>query len=220
MLPKFVIPKIDNRVSRTINAYIKYSDKCIENWSAKPKISGLLRTIINGYCLKSDNNHRRLNVLDIGCGLGYDSIIFADIGKCDVYSIDTCPQFLEHFKQNIKYAENQSNKALDINVIECDFNYNKISENEQLIAQKYDILWNNASLMHLSKFEFNKWLHDIHSICTGNTIFGSLFLQEMMEIIQAMKDIPMNHLFLIDTYQNTQNMNYQNFIQIMDGKYY
>lgn len=174
MLPKFVLPKIDAHASRTINAYIKHSDKCIETWSSKPKISGLLRTIIKGYCL-NNNNTRNLNVLDIGCGLGYDSIIFADIGKCNVYSIDACPQFLDYFKQNIIHAQQQSNKSLDINVIECDFNYDKISENEQLTSQKYDILWNNASLLHLTKYEFNKWLHDIHSICTGNTIFGSLF---------------------------------------------
>ena len=170
MLPKFVIPKIDNHVIRTINAYSKYSDKCIANWSAKPKISGLLRTIIKGYCM---NNKKKLNVLDIGCGLGYDSIIFADIGKCNVYSIDACPEFLEYFKQNIDHAQKQSNKILDINVIECDFN--KINENEELMDVKYDILWNNASLMHLSKDEFKKWLNDIHSVCTGNTIFGSLF---------------------------------------------
>eukprot|EP01084_Bolivina_argentea_P063430 115814_1 len=134
-------------------------------------------TIIHRYCLKDtkDENKKKLNVLDIGCGLGYDSIIFADIGGCKVHSIDAVPQFLDCVQQNIERVEKQNNKHLDIDVINCDFT--KLLSCDALMGQQYDILWNNASLMHLSKTEFNTFLHDIHEICTGNTVFGSLFFQ-------------------------------------------
>ena len=160
---------------KTIRSYIQHSDKCIKNWSKKPAISSLLRTIINGYCLPTANNTdgNKLNALDIGCGLGYDSIILSDIGKCNVYAIDAVPQFLEYFKQNIERVEQQNNKKLDIYPIECDFK--QILQCQRLTEQKYDVLWNNASLMHLSKREFNQFLSDIHSICTSKTIFGSIF---------------------------------------------
>ena len=144
----------------TINAYIQYSDKCISNWSKKIKPNGLLK-MLTKYC-KTNSINKQMRVLDIGCGLGFDSLIFANAGNCIVDSIDVVPQFLDFMKE-----KNTKESLTNINIIECDFN--EILNHPTISKQKYDILYNNASLMHLSKNDFNKWLSDIHKICNGKT---------------------------------------------------
>merc|ERR550525_257123 len=69
--------------------------------------------------------------------------------------------------------------------------------NHQLLnEQKFDILWNNASLMHLSKRELNQFLGDAHSLCTGDAIFGSLFYagKESLERFTDLTFVPDRYL--------------------------
>lgn len=90
----------------TIEAYKKYSQRCIDNWGKGGlllKPSGIQQLIIKNYCNNTDNNRNaNINILDIGCGLGYDCLAFSNESKCNVnvFGIDKTPQFL-NYCQNV-----------------------------------------------------------------------------------------------------------------------
>jgi 2-polyprenyl-3-methyl-5-hydroxy-6-metoxy-1,4-benzoquinol methylase len=101
------------------------------------------------------------SVLDIGCGSGRDAVYFAKQGKC-VTAIDFAQSIIEEAK-TINNHENISYRVDDVNSYEtCD---------------KYDLIWANASLLHLTRAELSEVLISIKSMLSNGGYFYSCFKQ-------------------------------------------
>jgi 2-polyprenyl-3-methyl-5-hydroxy-6-metoxy-1,4-benzoquinol methylase len=84
-----------------------------------------------------------LKILDAGCGLGTESLLFAILGG-QVVGIDLAEERIRVAKERIKYYETQYKKSLEISFkIENIFNH----------RNKYDIIWINEAISHIDPVE-------------------------------------------------------------------
>eukprot|EP01084_Bolivina_argentea_P140814 247491_1 len=159
------LSKKNEYFKETVTAYSKYANKCINNWG-KGKLTqpyAFLKELINTYCKNQD----KCNIIDIGCGLGYDTLAFANgcSTESEIIGIDGTNEF-------INYAQIHHKKT-NLKFVKCQFK--DIFTHKLLFENKFDICWANASLIHIPKHELDVFLHDLHSICTGKSIFAGVF---------------------------------------------
>ncbi|QUE32430.1 class I SAM-dependent methyltransferase [Francisella philomiragia] len=101
------------------------------------------------------------SILDIGCGSGRDAFYFANKG-IKVTAID--------FSKNIINEAKRINNHSNIEYIVADVkNYNT--------DEKYDLIWANASLLHLEKDKLGEVLKNIKKMLSTKGCFYSCFKQ-------------------------------------------
>ncbi|QIW10589.1 class I SAM-dependent methyltransferase [Francisella sp. LA112445] len=101
------------------------------------------------------------NALDIGCGSGRDALYFANKG-IEVTAID--------FSSNIINEAKKINNHTNIEYIATDIENYKTNE-------KYDLIWANASLLHLKKDKLVEVLKNIKKMLSTKGYFYSCFKQ-------------------------------------------
>ncbi|MAG91292.1 SAM-dependent methyltransferase [Candidatus Woesearchaeota archaeon] len=97
---------------------------------------------------------RNSSILDLGCGPGRDSKIFADKGY-KVVGIDLSRRMIKSAK---KFVKNADFKVIDM-------------MNLNLKTNSFDGIWANAALLHLRKRDFPKALKGVYRILKKDGIF-------------------------------------------------
>jgi len=100
-------------------------------------------------------------ILDLGCGLGFDSVIFAKLGY-EVVGVDISSVSIKKAKQ---FADKMrvSNKII----------FKVISINHDQLYEKFDIVFGRAILHHLTAYPIKKSVKTIKKLLNkeGNAIF-------------------------------------------------
>jgi 2-polyprenyl-3-methyl-5-hydroxy-6-metoxy-1,4-benzoquinol methylase len=81
-----------------------------------------------------------IKILDAGCGLGTESILFGLL-DAKVTGLDIAENRLEVAKQRVRYFENQFNHKINV-----DFIHESIFEHHD----KFDIIWVNEAISHIN----------------------------------------------------------------------
>lgn len=154
----------------TITRYRKYSDVAIQNWTKgrkRKKIPPFLKQILK--LATGDGRPTAQGVLDVGCGPGLDSIEFAMAGL-DVTGIDAVPEFLEHAKREAKIAG-----VLDKSLFVLR-DFRKIHYGRRPGGKRtFDLIWANASLIHLRKKQLPMVLRRLGEFLSPNGILAATF---------------------------------------------
>ncbi|MDP2924111.1 MAG: class I SAM-dependent methyltransferase [Candidatus Omnitrophota bacterium] len=88
-------------------------------------------------------NKRHLKILDAGCGLGTNSILFALLGA-DVWGIDIKKQRIDLAKERVKYYEREYDVRLDINFL---------AQNIFDLKGSFDVIFVNEAISHIHPAE-------------------------------------------------------------------
>lgn len=152
----------------TIARYRKYSDVAIQNWTRgrkRKKIPPFLKHILK----RTGTQISPIRVLDVGCGPGLDSVEFAKAG-CVVTGIDAVAEFLEHAKALAKKA----GVWHKVRLVRCDFR--KIHYGRRPGGKRtFDLIWANASLIHLRKKQLPMVLRRLGEFLSPNGILAATF---------------------------------------------
>ena len=155
----------------TLEAYQKYAGVAIRNWMKKPRTRK--RTAIPGFFLEVlsliGSAKRKTRVLDVGCGPGRDAIEFAKRGF-EVVGVDGVPQFLEHanllrrkhgFQKRLRFVRGDI-RAMD-------------PGRGGLGPGLFDLIWANASLIHLPKRRLAGVLKNLRRFLASDGILAAVF---------------------------------------------
>lgn len=133
---------------RTIEAYRTHAVSAIKNWTRRRLRARRSREplfideILSRMRRESTAGPR---MIDLGCGPGLDAIKFARAG-CEVLGVDLVPEFLKYANS----LKKRWNMRGTIRFARCDIRRLRLGK-PPLAAQPYDLIWANASLIHIAK---------------------------------------------------------------------
>lgn len=130
----------------------------IQSWLKKKRRPPFLKYILREIFRQRLSRGERLKVLDLGCGPGMDSLHFAKEG-CQVLGVDMVPEFLSYAKVLVRRAGAKCRGK--IRFVLADMRH--ISPNDIAKSGKpaFDLIWANASLIHLRKKELPQILQTL-----------------------------------------------------------
>ena len=157
---------------RTILSYRKHAAEAIGNWVKARKRSGVppfLRMVLRKICRPVMAQKGRMRVLDVGCGPGLDSVEFARVG-CDGVGLDAVPEFLDYAGRQAR-----SGRVLEkIKFVRADMS--RLGAGSPfLVSKSFNLLWANASLIHIRKKELPEVLGRLLGMLMGGGVMAATF---------------------------------------------
>jgi len=170
---------IENTMNPTTRSYRRFAKVAIQNWNLgrkKRRIPPFLKKILM-HPLIARNPCR---ILDLGCGPGLDSVIFAALGHT-VIGVDSVPEF-------IRYARSAANRLRPsrpggagksgpgrLRFYLLDFNQALVASSA-VGCLSFDLIWANASLIHLPKSRLSPILKRLRArLLPGGFLAATLF---------------------------------------------
>lgn len=156
---------------RTIQSYRKHAGEAIRNWVKGRKnrrVPPFLQTLVGSF-RQFVSFRGRVWVLDVGCGPGLDSVLFARAG-CEVVGLDAVPEFLEHARRLARSGRFRGK----IKFVRADINRLRVGT-PPLASNSFDLLWANASLIHLQKKELPNVLRRLSTLLVPGGILAATF---------------------------------------------
>lgn len=173
-------------MNKTIRAYERYSGEAIRTWGRGRRRGGkiggpFMRHVVA--CLKKDGGSA---VLDIGCGPGFDALGFARSGM-SVLGVERVPAFLRYARGLARNAERPGKiRRGKVHFLSGDLR--RIHEWRSRVL--FDLIWANASLIHLKKKELPTALRRLKRFLRPGGFFAGTFFHGKGEGIYAGSYVP------------------------------
>ena len=124
--------------------YGNYLDPRLRNYFSRAVFS----PIADGLNFFDIPDSRPMRILDLGCGLGMQSFIFASQGA-SVTGIDLRPQSIELCRKRKAYLEEKTGRTLNVDFQLCDFSQIDASD----FPEKYDAAFSMSAFSYIPPLE-------------------------------------------------------------------
>lgn len=181
---------------QTIRAYRENWKIAVRGWGRGRRVGGgkrvppLLKKVLKEVCRPRLLSLGRVRVLDVGCGPGFDAIDFVR-GGCDVLGVDATPEFVR-FARRLSTQVRRSGflRGKILRFIEGDIQTLRRRTFQGSGLFPFDLIWANASLIHLPKRQFFRVLKGMIGLTGVGGCFAGTFFHGKGEGIYGGSYIP------------------------------
>jgi 2-polyprenyl-3-methyl-5-hydroxy-6-metoxy-1,4-benzoquinol methylase len=144
MVDEITQPQYDEREIALFKDPIYYYGRYLDRKTRRYAVQNLVSSISTAIAYLNVGETSCTRLVDLGCGLGMQSIIFASLGA-EVLGIDLDSKCVELSRKRKMYFEARLGKVLNMDFMALDFR----TFNPDVISRKYDALFSMSAFAHI-----------------------------------------------------------------------